>query len=972
MAPNGRRAYVSGIANSPFEDQSAPSRIPGGEGDVISVFKLKHRSRHATRAGVIRVPPPSSAPPYQTFPPQTTSRLSWPRDLAVSPDGKTLLAALNLADSAAVINTKTRSVRYVGVGHYPYGAAITNNGKYGLVTGETQGIVSVIDLASAKVVKTIQVGPHLSHPEGMAVDPTRPLAFVAIANDDQIAVINTKTLSLKKTLSLARPKGTGTAPTQVSVTRDGCDLLAADSGEDAVAVFALSRRHRCDPTHKGPRRAHRFDLVGRLPVGSYPTVAAARFATGKISWISARGLGVGPNPHGPNPNSPNDSDDFINSFQYLPSIVRGSSGILRFPSDRRIRRLTPRVDRQIHPTNAQAAPANTPIRANGPIKHVFFIVKENRTYDQVLGDDPRGDGDPHLTLFGKRITPNTHGLVRRFPLLDHVYANSEASIDGHYWTAAGAVSDYVVKNWPQNYSGRGRPYDFGAYEVSAPPKGYIFQRALAEHIPFFNYGEALAGLSPLPDKDRTSDETAINAQVLARSDIQLNGGCYDSDVAIFHPVGLDSVDIYDSSVPAGAPPTSHSRFTCFKQRFETQLLTNSVPPFNYLVLPLDHTQGVAPGQRTPDADVADNDWGLGQIVQVISHSKVWKSSLILVMEDDSQDGADHVDAHRIPALVISPYTEKGAVVHLPPHGGEDHRHEAAQPRRAPCGPAVSRDDTQAGERRPVHGDQAKGERDRDEPEHCRQPPRVAGTAAQLDRPDPPAPSRRHPVALQAWAERGSAPAGPERLAGGQRWPRRIGRGRAGASGPCCAAAAPRASRPRGLGGATRRDVQPHVIQRQRARDVLENGVQVLLVQVLGEPLQVRAETDRPQELTRLAWFVEPLLEPAVLILEPRTTQAELRIARRGEVPGAGDPANVRRKALVAIHVLKRVQELVEVADATALRLELPARSKGPVQQFEESAVIEDPVERGVGEDRVDRLAQREIEDVGDDELRPLR
>jgi YVTN family beta-propeller protein len=663
MAPNGRRAYVSGIANSPFEDQSAPSRIPGGEGDVISVFKLKHRSRHATRAGVIRVPPPSSAPPYQTFPPQTTSRLSWPRDLAVSPDGKTLLAALNLADSAAVINTKTRSVRYVGVGHYPYGAAITNNGKYGLVTGETQGIVSVIDLASAKVVKTIQVGPHLSHPEGMAVDPTRPLAFVAIANDDQIAVINTKTLSLKKTLSLARPKGTGTAPTQVSVTRDGCDLLAADSGEDAVAVFALSRRHRCDPTHKGPRRAHRFDLVGRLPVGSYPTVAAARFATGKISWISARGLGVGPNPHGPNPNSPNDSDDFINSFQYLPSIVRGSSGILRFPSDRRIRRLTPRVDRQIHPTNAQAAPANTPIRANGPIKHVFFIVKENRTYDQVLGDDPRGDGDPHLTLFGKRITPNTHGLVRRFPLLDHVYANSEASIDGHYWTAAGAVSDYVVKNWPQNYSGRGRPYDFGAYEVSAPPKGYIFQRALAEHIPFFNYGEALAGLSPLPDKDRTSDETAINAQVLARSDIQLNGGCYDSDVAIFHPVGLDSVDIYDSSVPAGAPPTSHSRFTCFKQRFETQLLTNSVPPFNYLVLPLDHTQGVAPGQRTPDADVADNDWGLGQIVQVISHSKVWKSSLILVMEDDSQDGADHVDAHRIPALVISPYTEKGAVVH---------------------------------------------------------------------------------------------------------------------------------------------------------------------------------------------------------------------------------------------------------------------------------------------------------------------
>ena len=176
----------------------------------------------------------------------------------------------------------------------------------------------------------------------------------------------------------------------MTVTKDGCDLLSADSGEDAVAVFALSRAHRCDPSHKGKRRAKPFQLVGRLPVGSYPTVATARSVDGKLAWISARGLGVGPNPHGPNPNSPNDSDDFINSFQYLPSIVRGSSGILRFPSDKKIRNQTPKADRQIHPLNQQRAPANTPIRPNGPIKHVFFIVKENRTYDQVLGDDPRG------------------------------------------------------------------------------------------------------------------------------------------------------------------------------------------------------------------------------------------------------------------------------------------------------------------------------------------------------------------------------------------------------------------------------------------------------------------------------------------------------------------------------------------------------------------------------------------------------
>src|SRR3954453_13583754 len=321
IAPNGRRAYVSGIANSPFTEESAPSGIPGGEGDVISVFKVRPKSWHASRNGVIPVPPPSGSPPYQTSPPQKTDTLSWPRDVAVSPDGKTLLAALTLADRAAIIDTRTRSVRYVRVGHYPYGAAITSDGKYGMVTGETQGIVSVIDLASGKMVKTIQVGAHLSHPEGMAIDPQRPLAFVAIANDDQIGVINTKRMTLKRTLSVARPQGAGTTPSQVTVTPDGCGLLSADSGEDAVAVFSLSRRHRCDPSHRGRRRARPFQLVGRLPGGSYPTVATARSATSKlasvsaparscnrkIAWTSARGTGLGPNPTSSTPTSPNRS-----------------------------------------------------------------------------------------------------------------------------------------------------------------------------------------------------------------------------------------------------------------------------------------------------------------------------------------------------------------------------------------------------------------------------------------------------------------------------------------------------------------------------------------------------------------------------------------------------------------------------------------------------------------------------------------
>jgi DNA-binding beta-propeller fold protein YncE len=675
IAPDGRTAYVSGIPGSSYTDEAVPPSIPGAGGDVISVLNVNPSTGIATRDGVIAVPPPPGAPAEQAFPP-VSAKASWPLDLAVSPDGKTLLAALNLADAAAVINTQTRGVSYVSVGHYPFGAAITSDGRYGLVTSETQGTVSVIDLSSDAVVQTLQVGPHLSDSEGIAVDPKAPLAFVANANEDVIAVINTAKLRVQGMLSLMRPQGNGTTPTAVSVTGDGCDLLSADSGEDAVAVFALSRAPACNAGRRGARAAKQFALVGRIPVASDPTFAAASSVHAPLVWIAANGVGVGANPKGPNPDSPLDSNDFINSFQYLPSIVRGDAGVLPFPSDATIRSLTPVADRELVPTDTEKPPAGTPIRAGGPIKHVFLIVKENRTYDQVFGDIKRGDGDPKLTLFGASVTPNEHALVARFPLLDHVYADSQVSIDGHYWTSSGAVPDYVVRNWPPNYAGRGRPLDFGAYEVSAPVEGTIFDRALAQGISFYNYGEAFANLAYiLPDKDRTPAELSQQHAVAAGSDVQLFGGgpvyaggpslpaCYDSEDTIFSPFGQPNTEIFDSAQPAGAPAGSHSRYACFLARFEQQVAHDAVPAINYMVLPLDHTEGVVPGGRTPDADVADNDWALGQIVQTISHSSIWKSSLILVLEDDAQDGADHVDAHRIPVLVISPYARKGAVIH---------------------------------------------------------------------------------------------------------------------------------------------------------------------------------------------------------------------------------------------------------------------------------------------------------------------
>jgi DNA-binding beta-propeller fold protein YncE len=657
MDPAHSLAYVSGLADSSHADERTPAGTPGRGGDVVHVFSYD-ASGHATPQGVIPVPPSPDAPDPQNFPPQDTlnHKVAWPDRLAVSPDGSRLLVALNLSDAAAVVDIGSKQVRYVDTGHYPYGAAVLPDGKTGLVSNETPGTVSVVDLDSASKVKDIQVGAHLSHPEGIAVDPRAHRAYVALANSDQVAVIDTDSLTVERTLSTARAEGDGTSPVDPAVTPDGRHLVVAEAGADELAVFALPG----------------FSLVGRIPVASTPQAVAVSKA-GKLAWLSARGLDVGPNPNGPNPYTIN--DDNALSQNYLPAIITGMAGVLDFPSDKRLRSLTVQASAQIHPSNPQSPPAGTPLRPDGPIKHVFYVVKENRTYDQVLGDDSRGDGDAGLAIFGSKVTPNVHALAERFPLLDHVYANSEASIDGHFWASAGKVSDYVEKNWNQNYGGRDRPYDFGVFEVTWPQNGFLFDQADRQGTSWFNYGEAIAGVvpnananelfpgsAPLLDKDRTAAENAQVAAKFAKSDLGAPDGCYANDAFLFKN-GITQNPVSDPTPPAGSPPNTESRFDCFKKRFDAQVASQTVPAFSYMILPQDHTQGGTAGTLTPRAYVARNDYALGQVVDLISHSPIWSSSAIFVIEDDSQDGADHIDAHRIPAAVISPYARQGAVVH---------------------------------------------------------------------------------------------------------------------------------------------------------------------------------------------------------------------------------------------------------------------------------------------------------------------
>jgi DNA-binding beta-propeller fold protein YncE len=644
MDPRRPLAYVSGISDSDagHADQQELD-LPGRQGDVVHVFRYSTASGRAAFQRLLAVPPPSGTAPPQNFPPTTTAAVAWPDRLAIARDGGTLLVPLNLADQAAIVKVSTGAVTYVATGSYPYGAAITPDGRTGLVSNEASGTVSVINLSSRTKLGDVDLG-HLAHPEGITIDRLGRRAYVAVANADRVAVLDIASRSTVGSLSTARSSGNGTSPVALALTPDNEGLIVAESGADELSVF----------------RTDDGSLAGRIPTAAYPADVQVTPDGRTLLWVAAKGLGTGPNPNGPNPFETTDAN--TNSFQYLPIITLGKTGILGFPTDRELADMTAVADAQLRPSNPLDAPPGTPLAPNGPIQHVFYIVKENRTYDQVLGDDPRGDGDPSLTLFGDHYTPNTHALARRFPLLDHVYANSEASIDGHFWTSAAKVSDYVNKNWHQNYGGRGRPYDFGVYAVTFPQDLFLFDQADRDNISWFNYGEAIAGVvGVFPDKDRTPDVAADQQRKLAKSDLGQNG-CYANDSS----VGKDSVTgqpVFDSSLPAGAPVGSNSRFDCFSQRFQAQLATGTVPAFNYLILTNDHTRGLEPGARTPYAMIADNDLAVGQMVDLISHSSIWSSSAIFVVEDDSQDGADHVDAHRTTAAVISPYARRSVIIH---------------------------------------------------------------------------------------------------------------------------------------------------------------------------------------------------------------------------------------------------------------------------------------------------------------------
>jgi DNA-binding beta-propeller fold protein YncE len=791
FAPDGSRAYVSGTKLS-SDKPEGPTK--GNGGDVVHVFRVNPATGHSVEENPIALPATSGGTGQMNSLPPASGDI--PEGLAVSPNGRWLVVALNQADRVALIDLgpSPGPVTTLTVGRYPAMVAFDAKGR-AFVSNEYDGTLSVVDPDGRRVIATIgalggALGDVNSHPEGMAVDPLHPLLYVAVTNRDLVDVIDTDALKVVHQISVGRPEALGTAPVNLAVAPDGQTLYAADAGEDAVAVISLTQRpgpgvpvtshtvirvrdlpsiaryktlarratrhlkralrraHSAGTRSRararyrrrlaslqrlyllgfplgacqGPTRAQeraydravlralgrRFrrsrpamlrqaadalpaiqpcaaepgylanlpadSLIGRIPTAAYPTDVKVTPSGDRLLWIAGKGMGSGPNPtyHFDGDKRPMVTPTNQYGTYVLDQFV-GLAGALARPTDIATRASLPAADAQVHPSNAQGAPPGTPVVGpdGGPsqqIKHVFYIVKENRTYDQLFGSDRRGDGDPSLELFDDNgvpgpaggVTPNAHKLTRMFPLLDHFYEDSEVSSDGHTITTGGYATDYDQKSVVNNYSSRGKGQDTGIFPISFPPKDFLFDQAARQGVSFRVYGEGGGGNSPFGNDGRpTFNTVSANTDFTYASNIQI--GCLTpaGTVGNLASCAQDSGQ-FDNT---GTPFSATSRMNNFIPKLLAQDAAGQVPTFNYLILPNDHTDGTTPNDPTPQALIADNDLALGQLVDAISHSSIWPQTAIFVVEDDSQDGADHVDSHRSPALVISPWAKRGAVVH---------------------------------------------------------------------------------------------------------------------------------------------------------------------------------------------------------------------------------------------------------------------------------------------------------------------
>ena len=558
----------------------------------------------------------------------------WPKD-KISPTGLTLdethdrLYVVTKEDNALYI-CDTRSMKVLQ--KVPLSAeaytCILNPVKPELYISAWGGRrVWIFNTKNNVLLDSVDTGDH---PTDMTVNARGQWLYVANANSNSVSVVDLHSHKVVETLHTALSPNApiGSTTNSVTLTPNGKVLYIANADNNYLAVFDVS-----EPGHSRS--------TGFIPVGWYPT--CVRTWGRNILVTNGKGMSSMPNPLEPNPGEPEHKNEYKKSGnkpqptdQYIGSMLKGTLSVIPMPADSNLARYTAQVyantpyseEKELTASGEAGNPIPRKAGDSSPIKYVFYVLKENRTYDQVLGDLPAGNGDTSLCLFGDRITPNAHALAQQFVLLDNFYVDAEVSADGHNWSMAAYATDFVEKNWPYNYAGRGGNYDFdGSRAVANPTKGFIWNYCQRAGISFRNYGEFMDNGYPTLD-------------------LLKDPGHYCTKYPGWN---LKIQDIFRESV--------------FEHDFDSLLQAGSVPRFSTIYLPNDHTSGMEKGAYSPIAQIADNDLALGRLVDYLSHSPIWRQSAIFVLEDDAQDGPDHVDAHRSPAYVLSPYIKRRSVNH---------------------------------------------------------------------------------------------------------------------------------------------------------------------------------------------------------------------------------------------------------------------------------------------------------------------
>jgi YVTN family beta-propeller protein len=624
FAPDGRRLFAS-----------------GGEYDLVHVFDF--------RAGYL-----SNHRRIELGDPKSRSIIG---GLAVTPDGKTLVAADTFGNGVVLIpieNPEAKQIIALGptgkelppdepgamfgenesgkrrnltAECFPYAILSEPKGRRLFVSLWNKAVVAVIDPAERKVVAT---WPTERHPTEMALRPDGTALYVACANSTKVSVLDPATGKPLETIACALYPAapSGNTPNSLTLTPDGAMLFVANADANNVAAFNVADRDDAKP-------------LGFIPVGWYPT--AVRFNPADKRLYVANGKGIMPKS---NRNGPSPHRGELGTAEYIGRLFRGTLSTIPLPNPEQMARYS-RQAYACSPLKADTGvsgdiPADSPIPAKigdpSPIKYVIYVVKENRTYDQVFGDMPEGNGDPSICLFPDAVTPNHHKLAREFVLLDNFYADGEVSANGHEWSMAAYATDFVEKMWPLTYRQAGvkkigYPAE-GNYDlVARPAGGYIWDRCAEAGVTYRSYGE-WAALAPEGDKATQENRPTVKALV----------GHMDPEYRAF-----------DLNYP---DQKRADRFVSELQRFERD---GGMPRLQIVRIGNDHTTGTRAGKPTPRAMVADNDLALGRIVEAVSKSKFWPETAIFVVEDDAQNGPDHVDAHRTVALVVSPYTKRGFV-----------------------------------------------------------------------------------------------------------------------------------------------------------------------------------------------------------------------------------------------------------------------------------------------------------------------